>query len=126
MPTDRGVSISRTMKPSRATLKDVAGRAGVSIGTVSNVLNTPSLVAVDTRRRVEKAISETGYVRDGAARQLRGGRSYAIGLVVFDVGNPHFATVARAVEDTVRDLGYVVILCDGAGSVDRERHHLAL
>jgi LacI family transcriptional regulator len=114
------------MNGSRATLRDVADRAGVSIGTVSNVLNTPSVVADDTRLRVEKAISEIGYVRDGAARQLRGGRSYAIGLVVFDVGNPHFATVARAVEDTVRDLGYVVILCDGAGSVDREQRHLAL
>jgi LacI family transcriptional regulator len=115
------------MKRSRGTtLQDVAIRAGVSLGTASNVLNAPSIVAKETRERVERVMAEIGYVRDGAARQLSGGKSYAIGLVVFDVGNPHFATVARAVEDTVRDLGYLVILCDAGGSVERERRDLAL
>jgi LacI family transcriptional regulator len=115
------------MKRSKgATIRDVAKKAGVSIGTASNVLNTPSLVAKETRERVERVIEEIGFVRDGAARQLSLGKSIAIGLVVFDVGNPLFATVARAVEDTVREQGYVVILCDGAGSGERETRHLAL
>ncbi|MFE2756920.1 LacI family DNA-binding transcriptional regulator, partial [Actinosynnema sp. NPDC059335] len=68
-------------------------RAKVSVGTVSNVLNRPEVVAPATRDRVMGAIEELGFVRNDAARQLRSGTPRAIGLVVLDVGNPFFTDV---------------------------------
>ncbi|HLV99679.1 MAG TPA: LacI family DNA-binding transcriptional regulator [Ktedonobacterales bacterium] len=68
-------------------MRRVAELAGVSLGTVSNVLNRPHLVA-ELTRRVKQAIAETGFVRNGSARQLQAGHSPLIGLVVLDVSNP--------------------------------------
>jgi hypothetical protein len=76
------------------TLVDVAARAGVSVGTVSNVLNRPATVRAPTRRVVDQAIAEPGYVPNVAARQLASGSSRTIAYVIFDVGNPYFADVS--------------------------------
>ncbi|HEY3926237.1 MAG TPA: LacI family DNA-binding transcriptional regulator [Acidothermaceae bacterium] len=105
---------------------DVAARAGVSLGTVSNVLNRPELVAAATRDRVLQAVAELGYVRNEAARQLRSGRSRVIGLVVLDVGNPFFTDLAAGVEDSAADADLSVILCNSAESLTRESHYLDL
>jgi LacI family transcriptional regulator len=93
------------------SIKEVAARAGVSVGTVSNVLNRPDRVAQPTRRRVNAAIKALGFVRNESARQLRAGRSRTIGLVVLDVANPFFTDVARGVEDEASASGLAVILC---------------
>ena len=77
------------------SVRDVAAAAGVSVGTVSNVMNQPDKVAAATVTRVQAVIAELGFVRNDAARQLRAGRSRSIGLVVPDAGNPFFADVAR-------------------------------
>jgi LacI family transcriptional regulator len=114
------------MSGRRVTIRDVAEHAGVSFSTVSNVLNSPAIVKKRTRERVEQAIEDLGFVRDGVARHLRAGRGSTIGFVAFDIGNPVFATVARAIEDVVTERGYLVILCDAAGSIERERKQLAL
>jgi LacI family transcriptional regulator len=114
------------MNRARVTIRDVAEHAGVSFSTVSNVLNSPSIVTKRTRDKVEQAIEELGFVRDGVARHLRAGRGSTIGFVAFDIGNPLFATVARAIEDVVTERGYLVILCDAAGSIERERKQLTL
>jgi LacI family transcriptional regulator len=109
-----------------ASVVDVAARAGVSLGTVSNVLNRPERVAPATRERVLRAIEELGFVRNEAARQLRAGRSRTIGLVVLDVGNPFFTDLAAGVETTAAKVGLSVILCNSAEDVDREAHYLSL
>ena len=83
------------------SIRHVAAEAGVSVGTVSNVLNRPEHVAQHTRDRVNAAIRELGFVRNESARQLRAGRSRMIGLVVLDVANPFFTDLARGVEDAV-------------------------
>ena len=75
------------------SMKDVAALAGVSLGTVSIVLNSPALVSDATRSRVEKAIAKLGWVRNESARQLRAGRSRSIGMVVMDVANPFFTDI---------------------------------
>lgn len=106
------------------SIREVAERAGVSLGTVSNVLNRPEMVAERTRRRVQAAIDEIGFVRNESARQLRAGRSQSIGLVVLDVANPFFTEVARGVEDAANDAGYVVILCNSDDSLDKESRYL--
>jgi LacI family transcriptional regulator len=105
-------------------IREVAKRAGVSLGTVSNVLNRPEIVAEETRQRVLQVIEEIGFVRNGSARQLRAGRSQHIGLVVLDVANPFFTEVARGVEDLANEKGYVVILCNSDDSVEKESHYL--
>src|SRR5260221_9353272 len=109
---------------SMSGIREVARRAGVSLGTVSNVLNRPEIVALETRQRVQQAIDEIGFVRNGSARQLRAGTSQHIGLIVLDVANPFFTEVARGVEDLANQAGYVVILCNSDDSVDKENHYL--
>jgi LacI family transcriptional regulator len=105
-------------------MKDVAARAGVSVGTVSNVLNRPQLVSESTRTRVQAAIVELGFVRNETARQLRAGRSRTIAYVVMDAANPFFNDVARGVEDTARPAGVAVYLCNSNQDAEREREYL--
>jgi LacI family transcriptional regulator len=108
------------------SVKDVAALAGVSLGTVSNVLNRPDRVAPATRERVLAAIDELGFVRNEAARQLRAGHSRMIGLVVLDVGNPFFTDIAVGVEQAAEGAGLSVILCNSAETLARENHYLSL
>lgn len=108
----------------RPSVKDVAARAGVSLGTVSNVLNRPDAVRPETRARVEAAIQELGFVRNASARQLRQGVSHTIAYVVLDAGNPFFTDVARGVEDEAREHDLAVYLCNSAEDPARERAYL--
>ena len=105
-------------------MKDVAAVAGVSIGTVSNVLNRPHLVSEATRLRVQAAIVELGFVRNETARQLRAGSSRTIAYVVLDAANPFFNDVARGVEEVARAEGMVVYLCNSNQDGLREREYL--
>ena len=109
-----------------ASVKDVAATAGVSLGTVSNVLNRPDIVAGPTRDRVSASIRELGFVRNESARQLRAGRSRTIGLVVLDVANPFFTDLARGVEDEASKAGLAVILCNSDDQERKERRYLEL
>jgi LacI family transcriptional regulator len=93
------------------TLSDVARRAGVSTMTVSRVVNGSSRVSPTTSARVKDAIAELGYLPNGPARQLRSRRTNMLALVVTDIRNPFFTTVASGVEDTARAKGYVVMFC---------------
>jgi LacI family transcriptional regulator len=106
------------------SIKQVAKQAGVSIGTVSNVLNRPELVAPATRQRVLDAIDQLGYVRNDPARQLRAGRSRTIAIVVLDVANPFFTDVVRGAEAAAEERGAVLVVCNSGESPGRERHHL--
>ena len=108
------------------SIREVAAHAGVSVGTVSNVLNRPDIVAPPTRDRVNAAIKTLGFVRNESARQLRAGRSRTIGLVVLDVANPFFTDVARGVEDEASRSGLSVILCNSDEQLPKETHYLEL
>ncbi|HEY4624794.1 MAG TPA: LacI family DNA-binding transcriptional regulator [Blastococcus sp.] len=107
-----------------ASIRDVAERAGVSLGTVSNVLNRPDVVSEGTRQRVLAAIAELGFVRNESARQLRAGHSRTIGLVVLDIANPFFTDVARGVEEVANAAGLAVILCNSDDRAEKEAAHL--
>jgi LacI family transcriptional regulator len=109
-----------------ASVKDVAAAAGVSVGTVSNVLNRPDKVAADTVARVQSAITALGFVRNDAARQLRAGRSRSIGLVVLDTANPFFAEVARGAEERAAVEGMSVLVGNSDQILVRERAYLDL
>jgi len=106
------------------SIREVARQAGVSVGTVSNVLNRPDVVAPATQQRVMDAIRELGFVRNEAARHLRAGRSRTVGLVVLDVANPFFTDVAHGVEQLADDHNTMVVLCNSGENPDRERRHV--
>ncbi|WP_062466571.1 LacI family DNA-binding transcriptional regulator [Demequina maris] len=106
------------------SVREVAARAGVSVGTVSNVLNRPDQVKAETVERVRAAIDELGYVPNAAARQLRAGRSQSLALLVLDVGNPFFTDVARGAEARAAKEGLTVLLANSDESSEREASHL--
>lgn len=107
-----------------AGIKDVAAEAGVSVGTVSNVLNRPDVVAAATRGRVLAAIARLGFVRNESARQLRAGRSRTLGLVVLDVANPFFTDVAQGAEAVADANGVMLMLCNSGQDAARELRQL--
>jgi LacI family transcriptional regulator len=112
-------------RPRRVGITDVARHAGVSLGTVSHVLNHPDKVAPATRARVQRAIEELDYVRSESARHLRSGRGRTVGVVVLDMRNPFFTDLARGAQDAAADAGLQVILCNTDEDPDREDAHLA-
>lgn len=94
------------------------------MSTVSNVFNNPQVVSADTRRRVEDAMVAVGYVRNGAARQLRGATSITVGCVLLDSANPFFAEVARGMEDRLAEAGCMAIVCSTDVRAERETRYL--
>lgn len=94
------------------TIQDVASRAGVAAITVSRVLNNSGYVSAQTRMRVQAAASELNYVPNSVARSLRSNRTHILALLLADIGNPFWTTVARGVEDVANQQGYSVILCN--------------
>jgi LacI family transcriptional regulator len=107
-----------------ASVKDVAAAAGVSLGTVSNVLNRPERVSQATRERVERAMHELGFVRNESARQLRAGRSSIIAYVMLDATNPFFTDVAQGIEDDAADADLSLFICNSDQRADRELTYL--
>src|SRR4051812_17161389 len=106
----------------RPTMRDVAVRAGVSLKTVSRVINEEPGVATHTAERVGLAAAELGFQRNDLARSLRQGRSSAtIGLVIEDVGNPFYSAIAQAVERTARAHDCMLITSSCEEDPDRER-----
>lgn len=97
------------------SLKDVALRAGVSVKTVSNVVNNYPHIRPVTRDRVQRAIDELGYRPNPTARHLRTGRSGIIALAVPELGNPYFADLAAAVIDAAAQHKHTVLLDHTAG-----------
>ncbi len=105
----------------RATVYDVARVAGVSIKTVSRVVNGSERVSADTRARVLTAVADLDYVRNAAARSLRTGTTDAIGIVVDSLADPFFATLVSVVEDRALAAGISVLVASTGRSATRER-----
>ncbi|XVU24836.1 LacI family DNA-binding transcriptional regulator [Actinoplanes sp. CA-054009] len=106
-------------------LKDVAARAGVSIKTVSNVVNGYVHVAPATRARVQAAIEALGYVPNMAARQLRSGRSGVIALAVPELQSPYFAEIAGLIVQAAEQRSWTVLIDQTDGQAERERNLVA-
>jgi LacI family transcriptional regulator len=103
------------------TIRDVAERAGVSSMTVSRVINESTRVSPETRSRVERAISDLGYVPSRLARGLSARRTGTLAVIVPDVANPFFTLIVRAAEEVARRAGYRAILCDTRADLTVER-----
>lgn len=109
-----------------ATIKDVATKAGVSVATVSHVMNASRFVTQETKDRVLAAIAELGYRRDGIARSLRRNRTGTIGAVVSDITNPFFSDLVKGIENTIHGFPdrLNVILCNSEEDETLERELL--
>lgn len=110
----------------KVSMREVADRAGVSVGTVSHVVNGSSKVAEATAAKVNAAIEELGFVRNAAARQLRSGHSSSLGLVVLDTSNPFFASVAHGARQACDEAGLALLIGDSGTDEQREGKYLDL
>lgn len=108
------------------SVKEVAAEAGVSVGTVSNVLNRPEVVSERTVNKVTAAIEKLGFIRNDAARQLRAGHSRNFGLVVLDARNPFFMDVTQGAHHRALDNGYTVLMGSSDNSLSTEQQLLDL
>lgn len=118
--------MSTTVPRRRASISDVAQRAAVSVGTVSNVLNRPDRVSPATRDRVLRAIDELSFVPNGSARQLRAGTITTAGAIVLDIANPFFTDVARGIEARLDADDYTLMLASSDEDPAREARYLRL
>lgn len=107
------------------TIRDIARLAGVSVATVSGVLNNKPTVKPALVDRVKKAMDALDYHPDQVARSLRLRRTCTVGMVIADVTNPFFTDVIRGVEKEAQSNGYSVILCDANEDPALERHYLS-
>jgi len=107
-----------------ASIKDVAAAAGVSVGTVSNVLNRPDAVRPTTRAKVEVAITRLGFVPNASARQLAAGRSRTLAYLVLDASNPFFTDVTRGIDDVARGEDLSLFICNSDLDANREDKYL--
>jgi len=109
-----------------ATIRDVANRAGVSVATVSHVVNESRFVAAETKARVLAAISDLHYRRDGIARSLRRSQTGTIGAIISDITNPFFADLVKGIDNVVHNLpnGMTVMVCNTEEDPAKERLYL--
>jgi DNA-binding LacI/PurR family transcriptional regulator len=101
-------------------MSDVAREAGVSVMTVSRVVNDKGEISSETRQRVQEVIERLGYRPSGIARSLVGGQTYTIGLVVPDISNPYFSRMASGLTRVAYAEGFGVLLCDCEEEPERE------
>ncbi|HEY4354543.1 MAG TPA: LacI family DNA-binding transcriptional regulator [Acidobacteriaceae bacterium] len=107
-----------------ATMKDIAKIAGVSLGTVSHVLNGTAGVREPVRRRVLEAVRSARYQPSQLARGLRRVQTNVIGMIIPDITNPFFPAVVRGAEDLAFSNGYRLILCNTDNDHSKELAHL--
>lgn len=109
-----------------STLKEVAKFAGVSITTVSRVMNDASKVNPDTLQRVQRAMRKLGYQPNRVAQRLRTtkGQSKMLGLIIPDIQNQFYSNIVRGIEDVAYDKNYAVILCNSDENPNKERFYL--
>lgn len=106
------------------TIREVAERAGVSLTTVSHVINNTRFVSEEKKLRVQEAMQELNYRPNALARSLRSGKTHTLGLILPDSSNPFFADIGRSLEATAFDLGFSVILCNTEGDPSREEFYV--
>jgi LacI family transcriptional regulator len=118
--------MSRVDGHTAVTIQDVARQAGVAPITVSRVINNHSYVSQQTRQRVEAAIAELQYVPNMLASSLRSNRTNTLALILSDISNPFWTTVARGAEDAASKQGFNVILCNTDENEAKQEEYLSL
>jgi LacI family transcriptional regulator len=109
----------------RTTIRDVSTLAGVSVATVSAVINGKSVVSEELTQRVRRAIGALNYHPDFLARSLRIQRSHILGIVMPQLASPYFAEVLRGVEDSASQQGYSILISNSRGDADQEKKQIS-
>lgn len=109
-----------------ATIKDVAKKAGVSISTVSRVVNSSKPVSEEVKKRVLEAIEELGYKPNEIARTLVTKKSYLIGVIVTDLGDSYIAEIVRGIEEVGKMYNYDILLCSTFGDREAELRYMQI
>jgi len=107
-----------------ASIKDVAKEAGVSIATVSRVLNDVDVVNEETKKKVQEAIKKLGYRPNIVARSLKTQKSRTIGIIIPDISNQFYPEIVRGAEDVANIYNYNIILCNTDLDIDKEMEYL--
>ncbi|MFC4099774.1 LacI family DNA-binding transcriptional regulator [Paenibacillus xanthanilyticus] len=110
----------------KATIYDVAKEAGVSIATVSHVINGKGKISRERREEITRIMVRMGYKPSMIASALTGKKTFALGLLVPDISNPFFAEIARAVEDEGQRHGYSVFICSTDNKDEKVEHYAEL
>ncbi len=108
----------------KTTIREVAREAGVSIATVSRVMNKNYYVSPDVEERVRKAVEKTGYYPDSIARSMKSNTTFLIGFIVSDISNQHFMAMARAIEDVISQENYNLIVCSTENEAKLEKDYI--
>ena len=114
------------MPQKNISIRDIAQQAGVSIATVSRVINNNGRFSEETRQRVQRFIDESGYVTNMAARSLRSSRSRTIGVIVPDISNEWFSRMELELEGSFFEKGYSVFICNTSQDEAREDEYFRL
>lgn len=114
------------MASSKVTMKHVAKMADVSVQTVSAVINNKPGITKETTERVNHAIAQLGYRPFSVARSLRTGETRTIAMVVSDIANPSFSTMASTAEDYVHEMGYTLFLYNTHDDIEREASYIRM
>ena len=110
----------------RTTIRDVSKLAGVSVATVSAVINGKPVVSEKLTQQVRRAIEALNYQPDFLARSLRMRRSHIVGIVMPQFASPHYAEILRGVEDIVSQAGFSILISNSRGDVDQEKKEISV
>lgn len=105
-------------------IKEIAKKAGVSVATVSRVLNHPENVAEETKQRIREVMEESDYTPNWFARGLNMKKTNTLGLIIPDILNPEYMEVAKGVEDVAQQMDYTILMCSCENDVEKERKYI--
>lgn len=109
-----------------STIKDIATHAGVSVATVSRVINKQNNVSDETAKKVLDAIEALEYYPNRAARELKSNTSKTIALIIADSTNEYYSQIAKTITDVIRGFGYTLLQCDCFNDSEVERNYLTM
>lgn len=115
----------KEISPGRTTIRDVGRLAGVSVATVSAVINGKPVVSEQLTRQVKRAIEALNYHPDHLARSLRIQKSHILGIVMPQFASPFYAEVLRGVEDVASEQGYSILISNSRGDAEQEKKHVS-
>ncbi len=120
----KNIKMKKWSKKSKMNIKEIAKRAGVSVATVSRVLNHPESVAPDTKNRILAVMEESEYTPNWFARGLNFNKTDTIGLLLPNILNPSYMETAKGVEDVAHQKDYTTLLCNAENAVEKERKYI--
>lgn len=108
----------------KTSIKDIAKLSGVSVATVSRVINNNGRFSEETRKKILDVIEETGYQMNFSAKSLRMNKSFSVGILVPDISNYFFSDVVQKIEEELFELGYSTIICNTGRNIEKETAYL--